>query len=122
MCKVLFMPSLCDVLQYSEIQAHESKEIEKRDKKEGKHLPYFLRLILKSDDFSKSVSCAFGACEGVILSPDTGGIEIVAAVVTLDNFIQLSVHLVYLPGQSLTARTRAPTPASTNDKSLCKPT
>jgi len=79
-------------------------------------------LISKSDDFANRVSYAFGACDGIIFSLGTAGMEIVAAVVTLDNFIQLSVHLVYLPGLSLTARTRAPAPASTNDKSLCKPT
>jgi hypothetical protein len=71
----------------------------KRDKREGRYLPYFLRLISRSDDVSKSVSCTLGACVDVILSLDTGGMEIVAAVVTLDNFRQFNVHhLVYLPG------------------------
>jgi hypothetical protein len=47
-------------------------------------------LILKSNDFSKSVSCAFRACEEVSLFLDTRGIEIVMAVFILDNFIQFS--------------------------------
>ena len=56
--------------------------------------------MLISDDFFESVSCTFGACVDVsILSLDTGGIEIVFAVITLDNFMQFNVHhLVYLLG------------------------
>jgi hypothetical protein len=75
----------------------------KKNRKEGRSLPDCLRVILKSGDVSKRISCTFSACEEVIVSSDTWGIEIIAAVFTLVNFfkfyfIQLSVHLVYLPG------------------------
>jgi hypothetical protein len=66
--------------------------------KEGRSLHYFLQLISESHYFTRRVSYALRACKGVILSPDTRGMEIVTAVVTLDNFIQFnSVHFFDSP-------------------------
>jgi len=45
-------------------------------------------LQLCSDNFCSRVSDALGACGGVSLSLDASGMEIVAAVVALDNLIQ----------------------------------
>jgi hypothetical protein len=42
---------------------------------------------LYSDDLGGSVSYTSGACEGVLFSPDTSGMEIVAAIVVQHNFV-----------------------------------
>lgn len=88
-------------------------------RKEGRSLPYFLRLISESHYFTRRVSYALRACKGVILSLDTRGMEIVAAIVTLDNFIQFnSVHfltpLLVFDSKDLLA------PESTNDEPVCQ--
>ena len=87
--------------------------------KEGRSLHYFLQLISESHYFTRRVSYALRACKGVILSPDTRGMEIVTAVVTLDNFIQFnSVH--FLTPLLLFDSKDPLTSDSTNDEPVCQ--
>jgi hypothetical protein len=70
------------------------KSLEKRTKQGPVPDPYpYLKMC--SDDVGETISYTLGACGGVSFSLNASGMEIVAAVVTLDNLTQFKFSYVH---------------------------